>query len=78
LEPQANVLVKLASGVRLDIGAGCRMVGSEDDFDDRLRGATRSTALGDAPASSALPAWAWTLRDDPLPMVMARRISAAA
>lgn len=44
-EPQGNVLVKLANGVRLDIGAGYRLIGSEHDFDDRLRGATGSIAL---------------------------------
>ncbi len=44
-EPEVNVLLKVSRRVRLDCGAGYRVVGGRRGVEDRLRGATGSLAL---------------------------------
>lgn len=44
-EPQASVVFRVAGGVALDLGAGYRVIGAADGFEDRLRGATGSLAI---------------------------------
>ena len=44
-EPQADLLVRLTRHLRLEVGAGYRLIGGADGFADRLRGASGSIAL---------------------------------
>jgi hypothetical protein len=44
-EPQGDVILRVARHVRVDIGAGYRLIGGADGINDRLRGATGSVSV---------------------------------
>ena len=44
-EPQADLIVRFADWMRLNVGIGYRTEAGADSYDDRLRGVTGSIAL---------------------------------
>ncbi len=55
-EPQANVLLRLTRGSRITAGAGYRVIGGANRFNNQLRGVTGTIALELGPSHWTTPA----------------------